>query len=379
MKNFLTRTAAAAVAWALMLPNAGFAQSATPTQAAAQPTAQASTAKAFSQEQLDQMLAPIALYPDALLAQVLMASTYPLEVVSAARWVQANPKVTGKALEDAMKKQTWDPSVKSLAAFPTVLQMMNEKIEWTQQLGDAFLAQRAEMMASVQALRHKAYAQGNLKSTTRQKVVVEKQTIIIEPASTTVYVPVYNPTVVYGTWWYSGYVPYYWYPAGYVAAPGPGLGFATGVVVGAALWGGCNWRGNDVTINVNRYNQFNHTSITHASWQHNAAHRQGVPYRDATIAQKYNRNQAADGAKRDANRKQAEQRAPDGRSQSNRGAAPDAARSGDGQGRVAPVGADRSGGGQRDRPDLGDNGPGRGGSDRGGPGGNPGRPGPGKG
>jgi hypothetical protein len=331
MDRFLSRTAAALVACALTLPNSGLAQSATPAPSAAQSATQASNAKAFSQEQLDQMLAPIALYPDALLAQVLMASTYPLEVVSAARWVQANPKVTGKALEDAMQKQTWDPSVKSLAAFPTVLQMMNEKIEWTQQLGDAFLAQRTDVMAGVQALRHKAYAQGNLKSTQQQKVVVEKQTITIEPASTTVYVPVYNPTVVYGAWWYPGYVPYYWYPAGYVA--GPGLGFATGVVVGAALWGGCNWRGNDVTINVNRYNQFNRTSITHTSWQHNAAHRQGVAYRDAATAQKYNRSQAASGAKRDANLKQAEQRAPDARSQPSRAATPDVARSGDAQGR----------------------------------------------
>src|SRR5438046_3241868 len=143
------------VACALVMPNAGFAQSPSPA---------AGGDKSFSQEQLDQMLAPIALYPDALVAQIFMASTYPLEVVSAARWVQANPKVTGKALEEAMHKQSWDPSVKSLTAFPTVLKMMNDKIEWTQELGDAFLSQRDTVMTSVQALRQKAYAQGNLKS-----------------------------------------------------------------------------------------------------------------------------------------------------------------------------------------------------------------------
>src|SRR5262245_9358174 len=272
-----------------------FAQTA-PAPAAGGPT--------FKQEELDQMLAPIALYPDALLAQVLMASTYPLEIVSAARWVQANPKVTGKALEDAMQKQTWDPSVKPLAAFPTALQMMNEKIEWTQQLGDAFRAQRAYVMASAQALRQKAYAHGNLKSTEQQKVVVEKQTIIIQPASTTVvYVPVYNPTVVYGPWWYPAYVPYYWYPAGYVVRPG--VAFTTGVIVGAALWGGFNWNNRDVNININHYNQFNHTKVTNVNWEHNSAHRKGVAYRDPTVAQKYNRNQAMDSAKRDYNRNQA--------------------------------------------------------------------------
>jgi hypothetical protein len=177
--------------------------------------------------------------------------------------------------------------------------MMNEKLDWTQQLGDAFLGQRAEVMKGVQSLRRKAYEAGNLKASEQQKVVVEKQTIIIQPATTVVYVPVYNPTVIYGAWWHPAYVPYYWYPPGYVARPG--LGFAAGVAVGAALWGGCNWGGNDVTINVNRYNQFNRTSITRVNWEHQASHRKGVPYRDPTIAQRYNRNQAAvDAARRDA-------------------------------------------------------------------------------
>ena len=268
-------------AWLLALPLPALAQ-----------------AKPFSQAELDQMVAPVALYPDSLLAQVFMASTYPLEVVSAARWVQSNPKLTGKALEDALQKQGWDASVKSLAPFPSVLAMMNEKVEWTQKLGDAFLGQRAEVVATVQTLRRKAYDAGNLKAGTEQKVVVERQVIIIEPATTTIYVPVYNPTVVYGTWWHAAYVPYYYYPPAYR----PGAAFTAGVVVGAALWGGWNWHGNDVTINVNNYNQFNRTSITRVSWEHDAAHRKGAPYRDPTVAQKYNRNQAVDDARREAAR-----------------------------------------------------------------------------
>jgi hypothetical protein len=340
MRTWFRNCVVALAMCALAVPGAGIAQSSPPAD------------KAFSQAELDQMLAPIALYPDALLAQVLMASTYPLEVVGAARWVKANPKVTGKALEEAMKKQSWDPAVKSLTAFPTVLAMMTDKIEWTQQLGDAFLGQRAEVMNSVQALRQKAYAQGNLKSTEQQKVVVEKESIVIQPASTSVvYVPVYNPTVVYGAWWYPAYVPYYWYPPGYVAAPG--LAFTTGVVVGAALWGGVNWRGNDVNINVNHYNQFNHTKITNASWQHNAAHRKGVAYRDPTVAQRYNRNQALDAANRAVNKQRA------GNAMSDRANAP-AAR--DGAAAARPSARDvqeRPGRAPRDRPGLDNDGPDR--------------------
>ena len=159
-----------AVATAVAMPMPGVvvaqgAAAATPgasTQGTA--PAQAAAEVPLRQEELEQLLAPIALYPDALLAQVLMASTYPLEIVQAARWLKANPKVTGKSLEDAMQKQRWDPSVKSLTAMPQVLEMMDTKIDWTQKLGDAFLAQQAQVMETVQALRTKASAAGNLKS-----------------------------------------------------------------------------------------------------------------------------------------------------------------------------------------------------------------------
>ena len=257
--------------------------------------------KTFSQQELDQLLAPIALYPDALLAQMFMASTYPLEVVEAARWSKSNPKVTGKALEDAMQKQRWDPSVKSLTAVPTVLQQMNDKLNWTQKLGDAFLAQQQEMMDTVQTLRGKAAANGNLKTTEQQVVKTEAQGgqtiyVVESPKPDVIYVPTYSPTVVYGSWWYPA-PPYFMYPPAYVYPPG--LAFATGVFVGAAIWGSCNWgwgRGS-VNVNVNRYNSFNRTSISNSSWNHNATHRRGVSYRDQGVASKYNRGDNASAVK----------------------------------------------------------------------------------
>jgi len=278
----------------------------TPAPAAASPSA------AVSQQELDQLLAPIALYPDALVAQILMASTYPLEVVEAARWSKANPGVKDKALEDAMQKQAWDPAVKALTAVPQVLGHMNENLSWTQKLGDAFLADQKPVMATIQSLRAKAQTAGNLKTTPEQVVkteVVESKTVyIIESAKPeVVYVPTYNPSVVYGSWWYP-YPPYYMYPPGYVYAPG--LAFATGVVVGAAIWGNCNWGGNNVNVNVNRYNNFNKTNIQNNNFQHNAEHRKGVNYRDNATAQKYNRGGDAKAAQ---SREQFRGRAEQGR------------------------------------------------------------------
>src|SRR5262249_31332139 len=182
--------------------------------------------------QLEQLVAPIALYPDSLLSQVLMASTYPLEAVEAARWSQANPGVTGQALEDAMQKQSWDPSVKALTAVPQTLQMMNDKLEWTRELGDAFLAQQADGLDAVQRLRQRADNAGNLKTTQQQRVIktpaprstapggaapqpsAAPATIYtIEPADPDeYYVPIYDPGVIYGAWPYPDYAPFYWYP-----------------------------------------------------------------------------------------------------------------------------------------------------------------------
>jgi hypothetical protein len=277
--------------------------SAAPPPTGAQP---ADTQTTFSKEELEQLVAPIALYPDSLFAQVLMAATYPLDIVMADRWVKANPGVKDKALEDALQKQPWDPAVKSIVVFPQVLTMMSEKLDWTQKLGDAFLAQEKDVMATAQALRAKAASQGSLKDSKEQKVITEKvesTTIIkIEPTNPeVVYVPTYNPTVVYGAWPYPAYPPYYYYPPGYVAG-GALLGFTAGVIVGGALWGNVGWGRGDVNVNVNRYNNFNKTNISNGNWQHNSDRRGAVPYRDNGTAQKYNRGASPNAASRDAYR-----------------------------------------------------------------------------
>jgi len=211
-------------------------------------------------------------------------------VVEAARWSKANPKVKDKALEDAMQQQRWDPSVKSLTAFPQVLAMMDQKLDWTQKLGDAFLAQQKELMAAVQRLRAKAQAAGNLKSGKEQTVKVEQQdgstVYIIEPANPqVVYVPTYNPVVVYGPWPYPAYPPYYYYPPGYVA--GPAFVFSVGIIIGSAMWGGCHWGGGNVYINHNTYNNFNRTNIGNGNWEHKPEHRKGAQYRDTATQQRY--------------------------------------------------------------------------------------------
>jgi len=309
--SFTLRIVAYAVAASLCLEPLAFAQQPPPPpqQPAAQPPAggaapaaqKPASGKTFSQQDLDELLAPIALYPDALLAQVLMASTYPLEVVEAARWQKANPSLKEKALEEAVQKQSWDPSVKALTAVPQVLTMMNEKLDWTTKLGDAFLAQQAEILKTAQTLRVKAEQAGNLKSS--KEMTVSKatennvQVIKIEqPNPEVVYVPTYNPATVYGTWWYSYPPPYYYYPPGY-AYGGAGLAFASGVFWGAAIAGGIGWGNNDININRNtNINTGNRNNIQGGDkWQHNPEHRKGAAYRDSGTAQKYNRggNQAA--------------------------------------------------------------------------------------
>jgi len=201
------------------------------------PPAQPALAEPLPQDQLDALLAPIALYPDQLLAQVLMAATYPLEVVQAARWVQENPNVKGDALDQALRDKNWDPSVLSLTAFPQVLAMMNDKLDWTQQLGDAFLANQAQVMDTVQKLRAKAQEAGNLVSTPQQTVVNQGPEIYIEPAQPqVVYVPVYDPYVIYGPWWVPAYRPWYWYPPPMYGYPPPPPAFTIGIFWGIG-WG----------------------------------------------------------------------------------------------------------------------------------------------
>ncbi|MCC6670837.1 MAG: DUF3300 domain-containing protein [Planctomycetes bacterium] len=256
----------------------------------------------FTTERLEQLVAPIALYPDALLAQVLMASTYPLEIVEAARWLQKQPKLPPDQLEAALKDVEWDPSVKSLCAFPGVLARLNDNLQWTQDLGDAFLAQKAKLMDIVQWMRRKALEAGHLKSSPEQKVTEQEDKIIVIESTEpdVIYVPTYYPSAVYGGWGY----PTYHYPPIY-APPPPGslfFSFTAGMFWGAAIWGGCHWGWGhtDIDIDVDRYNNFarNTDHIAHHNqiqgkagsrdaWRHDPQHRKGVNYRDSRVAQQY--------------------------------------------------------------------------------------------
>ena len=244
-----------------------------PPTAFAQPKLPASTEAAateFSVAQLDAMLAPIALYPDELLAQLLMASAYPLQVIAASRWLATgdNKNLKGDALSKALESQNWDPSVKSLVPFPQIIAMMNDKLEWTQQLGYAVVNQQAAVLDSIQRLRKQAQKAGSLKTSPQQRVETRDEAVIIEPASSeAVSVPVYQPANVYGDWPYPDTPPVYlpppqeYYPAAYAPgyAWGTGIAFAAGVAVTAGLWGWANagWGSGNVNINASRYNSIN--------------------------------------------------------------------------------------------------------------------------
>lgn len=252
-------------------------------------------------EQLDALAAPIALYPDPLLANVLAASTYPLEVVQGDRWVKAHKNLKGDTLKKEVDKQAWDDSVKALASTPEVLAMMSEKLDWTKDLGDAVLAQQPDVMEAVQRLRAKAQANNKLTTTKQQKVSVQqqqnKQTIVIEPAvPDTMYVPYYDPAVVYGAWPYSDYPPYYFAAPSYIGAGVVAAGIVFGAGFAIARWGnywggGCNWGNNNFFIN--RSHTINNIGN---NWQHNPAHRQGVKYANANVAQRFGNNNLKAGA-----------------------------------------------------------------------------------
>jgi len=289
-----------------------------PPSPPAQQTAVQPAQQPLGQGQLEKLLAPIALYPDDLVAQILTASTYPIEVVQAERWVAANPNLQGNALQDAMQQQSWDPSVKGLAAVPQVLSMMNDKLDWTQQLGEAFLAQPNDVSNAIQQLRAKASANGNLRSSKELTVGTVAASnpppppgppppgvdpamlpppappdyITIQPADPGMYyVPIYDPAAAYGPWPWPAYSPFYWYPPGYVLGAAV-VGFGVGFFVGAALWSHYNWAGGGVSINVARYNQFNRSNLApgrggYSNWQFNAAHRGTVGFQNATLRQQY--------------------------------------------------------------------------------------------
>jgi len=262
-------------------------------------TAQAEERPAYSQGELDQMLAPVALYPDSLLSQVLMASTYPLEVVEAARWSRAHPGLVGDEAVRAAADKDWDPSVKSLLAFPQLLSRMDEKLDWTRGLGDAFLAQEAQVMDTVQQLRQRAQAAGHLLPDERQRVVADGSTIVIEPADPrVVYVPYYDPYVVYGSWWWSAYPPVVWAPYYGYAVVRPGFWWGVGVGVTAGFfYGSMNWHHHHVNVaHVNsyymrppvpRYGVAVVRPIAPGRWEHNPSHRRGIAYRAPEVQKKY--------------------------------------------------------------------------------------------
>jgi hypothetical protein len=341
--------------------------------------AQQESAPPLKQEEIEQLVAPIALHPDDLVSQILMASTYPVEVVIAERWVKQNSKLTGDALTAALEKQDWDPSVKSLVAFPQVLTMMSDKLDWTTKLGDAFLADQKKVLDTIQSLRHKAQSAGNLQTTKEQKVIVEQQVIRIEPANPeVVYVPTYNPTVVYGAWPYPAYPPYYYYPPGYVAGSmfWFGASMAAGAALGAAWgygWGNADWNGGNVKIdnsrNVNINNKIDRGKYANqlpaggrGNWQHNAEHRKGASYRDQGTAQKFNRASTNDQIR---SREQFRGRADQGRQDlGNRTGAGDRAGSAGDRGLGGDRGGQGAGGGNR--ASVSDRGGGGGNFDRGG-------------
>ena len=266
------------------------------TPPAAAPTPAQPEQSLLKPEQLEALVAPIALYPDALLANMLAAATYPLEVVEADRWIKANKNLKGDALKAEVDKKSWDDSVKALTATPSVLDMMSDKLDWSKSLGDAMLAQQADLMDAIQRLREKARANNKLSSNKQQRVTVQqqesKQVIVIEPTDpNTMYVPYYEPATVYGAWPYADYPPYYFgYPsyigAGVVAA---GIAFGTAWAIGrwGNYWGGgCNWGNRNVYVNHRTTNV----------WQHNAAHRQGVRYNNVNVQQRFGNNNIRAGA-----------------------------------------------------------------------------------
>jgi hypothetical protein len=260
----------------------------------------------FTPEELDRMLAPIALYPDPLLAQILMAATYPLEVVQADRW-RADPRVaglTGDQLAAAVETQPWDPSIKSLVPFPQILQMMDSHLDWTATLGDAFLAQEADVMDAVQRLRQRALAAGILTSTPEQTLVIQEQAISIVPVDPQiVYVPAYDPNAAYGVWPYPTYPPVLLAPPPPVVVGAPVVTFGSGIGIVGPLWDWhhWDWHRHHVDIDGPRFHAIDprRPPPKTDTWQHDPAHRHGVPYRDGPTRDRF---QAGSGSTPDARR-----------------------------------------------------------------------------
>ncbi|WP_052691821.1 DUF3300 domain-containing protein [Teredinibacter purpureus] len=254
---------------------------------------------AIPQPTLDQLLAPIALYPDTVLSHILIAATYPLEVVEAERWTRANEGLDGEAALLAAEQKSWDPSIIALVPFPHILQRMSEDLSWTQQLGDTFLQAENRVLDTIQTLRQRAYAEGNLNSSDYQQVNHDNGNIIIEPIQReVVYVPYYDTRVIYGTWWWPSYPPHYWahhphhsrYGAHYSGLTlwTPSLHIRLG-----GFYGGVHWHHRQVMVlpsHTRHRLSTNRQVIYHQQarrWQHNPEHRRSVSYRSPTVAHRY--------------------------------------------------------------------------------------------
>jgi hypothetical protein len=266
--------------------------------------------QALTPDQLDDLVAPIALYPDPLLSQLLVASTYPLEVVEAYQWLQHNPGLSGPALTQAVQQQNWDPSVQALVVFPDVLKRLNDDVTWTTNLGNAFLAQQQDVMDAVQRMRQRAQQAGKLASSPQENVIPTtdngQPVIEIEPTDPAViYVPVYNPAWIWGPPLWYPYPGWFW-PGPGVVVDGLGFGFGIGINMGFYFgfgwhgWGGWGWHpgwgSHAVIVNnafIHQYN-FNssHLANVHGTsvWQHDPAHRAGVPYARSELNEQYRGN-----------------------------------------------------------------------------------------
>jgi len=253
----------------------------------------AAAAPRYTPAQLDQMLAPLALYPDDLLGQILMAATYPLEIVEADRWLQqpANASLHGTALAQALQSLPWDASVKSLMAYPPILAWLDSGVDWTGAVGEAFLAQQADVMDSVQRLRARAKEAGRLSSTPQQMVTTSGQDIeIASPDPNVLYVPVYDTDTVYGPWPYSDYPPYDFAMPGYST----GTFIVLPILVGYWGWERCDWRHHRIDIvavpgsqSARHVAQRPSPQQRPVAWQHDPAHRQNVPYNNPLLRARF--------------------------------------------------------------------------------------------
>ncbi|MDO6679133.1 DUF3300 domain-containing protein [Shewanella sp. 4_MG-2023] len=298
MNTTFNRIRTSLVAVCIMLSPAAFAATDSGAQTLVSDQAYSQDAEQLSEAQLAQMLAPIALYPDSLLTHILIASTYPLEVVQAHRWQQENSQLDSEQKMQQAEQQDWDPSVMALVAFPTVLEKLNEDLDWTQELGEAFLQDEETVLASIQTLRHQADEANSFDDMENMTITREEKQIIIEPARTeVVYVPYYDPRIVYGSWRWNAYPPVYWrYPSYVHYRPNRPIYWGPSVYINFNyFFGAVHWSSRRVVVinhHKTRYYRKPH-KIAYSQgshrWKHKPAHRRGVAYKAPRVSHKYDR------------------------------------------------------------------------------------------